>query len=158
MRHELHPFWLRAWHWLNTVLICLLILTGVRLRVPGIDFLFPYRDAVLLHRLIGAVMTIVYLFWFGTSLWSRTLLRNYAFHRADAKGMFCQAGYYAFGVFRGKENPCPATPEQKFNGLQKVAYIAVQFVLTPIIVITGLFFSSNTLATATGLTASAPRP
>jgi thiosulfate reductase cytochrome b subunit len=143
MKHdELHPLWLRIWHWVNTALICLLILTGVRLRVPGIAFLFAYRNAVLLHRLTGAVMTLSYLFWLVYSIWSGSLRKNYAFHRRDLKNIFCQAEYYAFGVFRGRVNPCPATPEEKFNALQKIAYLSVQFALTPVIAVTGIFFSN----------------
>lgn len=142
MRHYLHPPTLRIWHWANTGLIVLLILTGVRLRVPGIDFLFAYRDAVLLHRMAGGVLTLSYLFWLVYSIFSGNLRKNFAFHRRDVKNFSCQAGYYAAGVFMGRENPCPATPDEKFNPLQKTAYWGVQFVLTPIIVVTGIFFGN----------------
>lgn len=140
--HELHPLTLRIWHWVNTGLIILLILTGVRLRAPGINFLFAYRNAVLLHRLTGAVLTLSYLFWFVYSIWGGNLRKNYTFRRKDVKNFYCQAQYYAIGVFMGQSNPCPATPEDKFNPLQKMAYLGLQFVLMPVIVITGIFFSN----------------
>ena len=120
----------------------LLILTGVRLRVPGIAFLFAYRNAVLFHRLTGAVVTLSYLFWFVYSMWSGNLRKNYTFRRKDMKNFFSQAHYYSLGVFKGHDNPHVATPEQKFNPLQKIAYLALQFVLAPIIAITGIFFSN----------------
>jgi thiosulfate reductase cytochrome b subunit len=126
----------------NTGLIILLILTGVRLRVPGIDFLFPYRDAVLLHRVTGGALTLSYVFWIVYSIFGGNLRRNFAFRGKDLKNFYCQAGYYAVGVFMGRANPCPATPEEKFNPLQKIAYWGVQFVLTPAIVITGVFFGN----------------
>ena len=144
MKHYLHPLTLRIWHWVNTLLIILLIITGIRLRVPGIDFLFPYRTAVLLHRMTGGVLVVSYLFWLVYSIFSSNLRKNYAFHRKDIKNSYCQALYYSFGIFKGMPNPCPATPEEKFNVLQKIAYITVQFALTPIIAITGIFFSNIT--------------
>jgi len=139
---QLHPLSLRIWHWINTGLIVLLILTGVRLRVPGINFLFAYRNTVLIHRVTGWVLMVSYLFWLVYSIVGGNLRKNYAFHRRDVKNAYCQALYYAFGVFRGEPNPCPATPEEKFNVLQKVAYIGVQLALTPIIIITGIFFTN----------------
>jgi thiosulfate reductase cytochrome b subunit len=143
MKHnELHSLTLRIWHWTNAAFIALLIVTGVRLRVPGIDFLFVYRDAVLLHRIMGAVLTVSYLFWLVYSIWNGNLKKNYAFHRKDLKNFFCQAGYYAAGVFMGRGNPCPTTPEEKFNPLQKIAYWGVQFVLVPVVIVTGIFFGN----------------
>ena len=49
--------------------------------------------------------------------------------------------YYAFGVFR-EGIPFSATAEAKFNPLQKISYISIQFILTPIIGVTGIFFSN----------------
>jgi thiosulfate reductase cytochrome b subunit len=56
--------------------------------------------------------------------------------------MVKQGLYYAIGVFRGWPNPYPATPDAKFNPLQKVAYGTVMFVLTPLIAATGILFSN----------------
>lgn len=53
-----------------------------------------------------------------------------------------QGEYYAFGFFRGWKNPFHATTEAKFNPLQKVSYISIQFIFTPVIVVTGIFFSN----------------
>jgi thiosulfate reductase cytochrome b subunit len=144
MRHvELHTPFLRIWHWVNTVLIFLLILTGARLRMPDIGFLFAYRNGVLIHRLTGLVATVSFLFWLAYSLVSGNITRNYAFRPArDGKGMVKQGLYYAIGVFRGWPNPYPATPDAKFNPLQKVAYGTVMFVLTPLIAATGILFSN----------------
>jgi thiosulfate reductase cytochrome b subunit len=144
MRHvELHTLTLRIWHWVNTVLIFLLILTGVRLRIPEIRVLFAYRNDVLIHRWTGLLATVSFLFWLAYSLVSGNIARNYAFRPArDGKGMVRQGLYYAIGVFRGWPNPYPATPDAKFNPLQKVAYTGVMFVLTPLTVVTGMLFSN----------------
>ena len=52
--------------------------------------------------------------------------------REGVHNMWPQGRYYAFGVFKGEETPYPATAREKFNPLQKFSYIAVQFILTPI--------------------------
>ncbi len=143
MRHVLHPLTLRVWHWVNTVLIVLLILTGVRLRIPDIGFLFAYRNAVLIHRWTGFIAIASFLFWLAYGLASGSIARYYAFHlRRDAAGMGKQGLYYAIGLFKGRANPYPATTTEKFNPLQKVAYIGVMFVLTPLVGATGILFSN----------------
>ncbi|MGD0659237.1 MAG: cytochrome b/b6 domain-containing protein [Syntrophorhabdales bacterium] len=144
MRHvELHRLTLRIWHWVNTVLIFLLILTGVRLRIPEIRFLFAYRNDVLIHRWMGLAACVSFLFWLAYSLVSGNIARNYAFRPArDVKGMVRQGLYYAVGFFRGWPNPYPTTPREKFNPLQKVAYTGVMFLLTPLTVVTGILFSN----------------
>jgi thiosulfate reductase cytochrome b subunit len=141
-RIELHPFTLRAWHWVNTALILLLLITGARLRVPDLPILLSYRSAVLVHKLTGFAMTASFVFWLIYSLASGAFIRHYVFRLRDSYGMIEQIKFYAFGVFRGKPNPFHATPEQKFNALQKVAYASVMLVFTPVIVITGIFFSN----------------
>ena len=89
MRHaELHRLTLRIWHWVNTVLIFLLILTAVRLRIPDAGFLFSYRNGVLIHRWIGLAACVSFLFWLAYSLVNGNIARHYAFRPGrDVKGM-----------------------------------------------------------------------
>jgi len=138
----LHPLPLRLWHWANTVLILLLIITGIQLRAPDLEILHSYRTAVVVHKAIGFAMAASFLFWLGYSLVSRKTLKQYVIRVRDITGIVRQSEYYAFGVFRGRKNPFHATPEAKFNPLQKISYISIQFVFTPIIVITGIFFGN----------------
>ena len=144
MKHfELHSLPLRIWHWANTLLVILLIVTGARLRVAGMGFFFAYRNAVLIHRWAGFATIASFLFWLVYGLASGVITRYYAFRPArDVRGMAGQAFYYAVGVFKGWANPYPATPEEKFNPLQKVAYIGVMFVVTPLVAATGILFSN----------------
>jgi thiosulfate reductase cytochrome b subunit len=137
----LHPFTLRIWHWFNTVLILLLIITGIQLRAPGVEVFSGYRTAVVVHKATGFIMALSFLFWLLYSLTRRKVIKQYMIHLSDITGLVKQGKYYAFGVFRGWKNPFHATPEAKFNPLQKVSYISIQFIFTPIIVVTGIFFS-----------------
>ncbi|MEJ2269838.1 MAG: cytochrome b/b6 domain-containing protein [Desulfobulbaceae bacterium] len=50
-----------------------------------------------------------------------------------------QLKYYGAGIFRGEPNPHQMTPDNKFNALQKNAYVGIMFVFLPAQMITGLF-------------------
>jgi len=138
----LHPFPLRTWHWLNTALVLLLMITGIQLRAPDVGIFSGYRTAVVVHRATGFVMVASFLFWLAYTLVSRRARKQYVARFSDLTGLVKQGQYYAFGVFRGWKNPFSATPEAKFNPLQKISYISIQFIFTPIIVVTGICFGN----------------
>ena len=140
-RIHLHPLPLRIWHWANALMVILLLITGIELRIPGVAALPINSPALRVHRYVGWSMTISYLFWFFYSLMSGNLSRHYVIRGGDLKGMFRQVKFYLFSIFRGEENPFRASPDERFNPLQKLAYGTVMCVFTPIIVVTGLFFS-----------------
>ena len=142
MRHLLHPLTLRIWHWINTLLIVVLLFTGGKLRVPDLHLLFDYKGAVVVHRATGYVMAASFLFWLIYAIASGSLAKYYTVRARDLKGFVRQAYYYGFGVFMGSHNPFPATSEEKFNPLQKSAYLAVQLLLTPVIVASGILFAN----------------
>lgn len=138
----LHPFPLRTWHWLNTALVLLLIVTGIQLRAPEIEIFSGYRTAVVIHKATGFVMVTPFLFWLAYTLVAERARKQYVIRLSDLAGLAKQGQYYAFGVFGGWKNPFSATTEAKFNPLQKVSYISIQFIFTPIIGVTGIFFSN----------------
>jgi formate dehydrogenase gamma subunit len=140
-RIHLHPLPLRIWHWANALMVILLLITGIELRLPGVAALPVNSPALLAHRYTGWAMTISCLFWFVYSVMSGNLSRHYVIRRGDLKGIFRQVKFYLFFIFRGEENPFRASPDEKFNPLQKLAYGTMMCVFTPIIVVTGLFFS-----------------
>jgi thiosulfate reductase cytochrome b subunit len=140
-RIHLHPLRLRIWHWANALMVILLLVTGIELRIPGVAALPVNSAALLVHRYTGWLMTISCLFWFVYSLMSGNLSRNYVFRMGDLKGTFRQVKFYLFSIFRGEENPFRASPDEKFNPVQKLAYGAIMCIFTPIVVVTGLFFS-----------------
>jgi len=139
-RPYLHPPELRIWHWLNAVIVAVLIVTGLYLRYHGIAALTPHDPALFLHKVMGLAMIAVTLFWFVYAVASGNLRRHYGIKRGDLQGMAVQARYYLGGVFTGGENPFPATPAAKFNPLQKIAYNVVMIFLLPVQAVTGLLF------------------
>ena len=140
-RIYLHPLPLRIWHWVNALMVILLIITGIELRIPGIAALPANSAALLVHRYAGWAMVISCVFWFVYSLISGNLSRYYVIRKRDLLGVFGQAKFYLFSMFRGEENPFRPSPEEKFNPLQKLAYGTIMCIFTGVLVVTGLLFS-----------------
>ncbi|HSR12337.1 MAG TPA: cytochrome b/b6 domain-containing protein [Thermodesulfobacteriota bacterium] len=136
-RTYLHPLPLRAWHWINAFLIVVLIVTGIQLRVFGIPILGPRHSALWFHKYAGWGMVASFLFWLVYSLGAGHLSRHYIFRGRDLGGIFGQAKFYLYSIFKGEENPFQPTPEGKFNPLQKAAYGAVMLVFSPLLIVTG---------------------
>jgi len=132
---------IRIWHWINTLFIIVLLVTGVQLRVPEIEVVPKFSMAVLIHKYVGFAMAASFLFWLVYVFASGSFRVHYFLRPADARVMVKQISFYLFGIFKGRKNPFTATPKGKFNPLQKIAYISVMLIFTPVIVITGILYS-----------------
>ncbi len=137
----LHPLPLRVWHWVNALIVTLLLATGIRLRAAGIPDLPPHSTALLIHRYLGWALVASFVFWLIYCLASGHLGRQYTLRRRDIKGIFGQTRFYLWSIFKGVENPFRPSPDDKFNPLQKLAYGGVMCIVTPVLVVTGLLFS-----------------
>ena len=140
-RTYLHPLPLRIWHWLNALLVVILLITGIQLRIPGIASLRPNDPALLVHKYAGWAIAVSFVIWLVYGLVVDHLSHHYSIRRRDLKGVFSQAKFYLVSIFRGEENPFRPSPEDKFNPLQKLAYGAIMCLFTPILVVTGLLYS-----------------
>jgi thiosulfate reductase cytochrome b subunit len=136
----LHPVSLRIWHWINAGLIFFLIITGIQLRFPVVS-LFQYNHAVFLHKIAGFISIGPFLYWLAYHVITGGFSKHYRFRMRDAKGMMGQASYYTFSMFKGAKNPFTPSANERFNALQKIAYLSVMLILTPLIIITGILFS-----------------
>ncbi len=139
----LHPLPLRIWHWVNASLGITLLVTGIQLRLPGIASLQPHNTPLLVHRYVGWAMAASFVFWLVYSLTSGHLGRQYGIRGRDLQGVFQQVRFYLVSIFRGEENPFQATPEEKFNPLQKLAYGAIMGIFAPLLVITGVLLNDK---------------
>jgi thiosulfate reductase cytochrome b subunit len=63
------------------------------------------------------------------------------FHKRDTRGTMRQSFYYAVSMFKGARSPFTPSTHERFNPLQKTAYLCVMLVLMPIIIFTGILFS-----------------
>jgi thiosulfate reductase cytochrome b subunit len=119
---------IRIWHWVNALAIVTLCVTGAQIRFPEYVNLFgTYKSAIRLHNTAGIVASISYLLWLGYYLLgARSLYRVYFPTLEDLRrGLLRQAIFYF-------------SPENKFNPMQKMAYLVMMLILVPLIVATGI--------------------
>ncbi len=137
----LQPTPVRLWHWLNALGFIALILSGIQIRFPDVVNIFgSYRAAIELHNTAGIVVSISFCLWLTYYLIvSRKLVKLYVPTRDDLSGGLArQMLFYFFNYFRGKPNPHHATPEAKFNPMQKSAYLVIMMVLVPLVILSGI--------------------
>ena len=143
----LQPLPVRIWHWINALGIVTLILTGAQIRFPEtVRILGSYRSAIQAHNVAGLTVAISFSLWFFYyKIVKNTLDKLYIPNGEELKhGLLRQLLYYCFWYFLGRPSPHHATPEEKFNPMQKSAYLAVMFVLMPLVGLTGILLMNVT--------------
>jgi len=137
----LQPVPVRIWHWLNALGIVTLCISGAQIRFPEyVEIFGSYRSAILLHNTAGIVVALSFSIWFFYyKIVAGNLGDIYIPKKSDlTTGLFRQVVFYFFAYFFGAPNPHHATPENKFNPLQKSAYLGIMFVLMPIVSLSGI--------------------
>lgn len=144
-RIYLQPKPVRIWHWLNALGIVTLVISGAQIRFPDyIGLLGSYKAAVMLHNTAGYVVSVSFLIWLiYYALVARSMARLYVPKLDELQhGLLRQAKFYFLTYFIGWDNPHHPTPENKFNPLQKSAYMAIMFVLVPLVCLTGILLTN----------------
>ena len=137
----LQPTPIRIWHWLNAFGIVTLGLTGIQIRFPEYVHLFAgYKTAILLHNVAGVVVAASFALWFFYySFVARSMLKLYVPSKDDVQtGLLRQAKFYLLTYFLGRPNPHHPTPQNKFNPMQKSAYLAIMFLMMPLLGLSGI--------------------
>ena len=141
----LQPTPVRIWHWLNAFGIVTLTVTGAQIRFPEYIQLFTsYKSVILLHNTAGLVVSASFSLWFFYyGLVARNMRKVYVPTKEDLQvGILRQAKFYFLTYFLGWKNPHHPTPENKFNPMQKSAYLAIMFVLMPLVALTGILLTN----------------
>ena len=141
----LQPTPVRIWHWLNAFGIVTLTVTGAQIRFPEYVSLFAsYKSAILLHNTAGLVVAVSFSLWFFYyGLVARNMKKIYVPTKDDLQnGILRQAKFYFLTYFLGWPNPHHPTPENKFNPMQKSAYLAIMFVLMPLVALSGILLTN----------------
>jgi thiosulfate reductase cytochrome b subunit len=124
----------RFWHWGQAALVLLLMLTGLELH--GSIKLFGFGESSNFHHWAGfiwsALVVLIFTWIFTTGEWKQFM--------PNKNGLDVVLRFYLYGVFVGEEHPHHMSAENKFNPLQRLAYLGVLFVLIPLQIITGLIF------------------
>jgi len=103
----------RFWHWVQAVLIIMLIITG--LEIHGAFTLLGFQRATQLHNFFGLSWLVLFafiVFWvFTTGEWKQYV--------PTTKKLIDVIVYYAHGIFQGKPHPVEKSPGAKHNPLQR---------------------------------------
>jgi thiosulfate reductase cytochrome b subunit len=127
----------RFWHWLQTVSIVMLLLTGLIIHRPDNFGVFSFRGVVTIHNVLAVILVVnafLSLFYhLATERIQEFIPRPYGFFD-DA---ILQAKYYVNGIFRGEPHPFEKRPDSRMNPIQKATYFMILNVLLPLQIITG---------------------
>ena len=124
----------RFWHWVQSLLIFFLLLTGFE--VHGTFSLFGFQQAVELHNFLGLTWIVLFIFivfWVVTTGEWRQYIPT-------TKKLFEVIGYYASGIFKGLPHPVKKSREAKHNPLQRLTYLGLTAVLLTLQMATGLLY------------------
>lgn len=124
----------RFWHWLQTGLIIVLMITGFE--VSGVYSFSGFKSAVDIHNFVGLTWLIAFaffVFWvFTTGEW-----RQYI---PTTKKMLAVIAYYFWGIFQGEPHPVPKRKNAKHNPLQRLTYLSLAALLLPIQMVSGFLY------------------
>jgi thiosulfate reductase cytochrome b subunit len=124
----------RFWHWLQAVLIMILLVTGFE--INGTFSLLGFHTAVRVHNVTGITWLIAFAFFafwvFTTGEWKQYI--------PTTRKMFAVVRYYGFGIFRGEPHPVPKRKEAKHNPLQRLTYLSLAALLLPLQMLSGLLY------------------
>jgi thiosulfate reductase cytochrome b subunit len=135
----------RFWHWSQAALIITMLVTGFE--VHGAYDLLGFGRAVRLHTLAAWALLVLWaftIFWqFTTGEWRQYL--------PTLKKVDAMARYYAWGMFRGAPHPYRKTVLSKHNPLQRLAYLALLAMVSPLIWGSGLLYLFRAFWPSAGL-------
>lgn len=137
----LQPTPVRIWHWLNALGIVTLCISGAQIRFPEfVTICGSYRSAILLHNTAGIVVALSFSFWFFYYKWVSGALTSIYVPKMNELSypLLRQLFFYCYGYFKGASSPFHATPDSKFNPMQKSAYLAIMFVIVPFVSLSGI--------------------
>ncbi|KAA3649581.1 MAG: cytochrome B [Proteobacteria bacterium] len=124
----------RFWHWSQAVLVILMLVTGFE--IHGSYHNLGFERAVRLHTLSAWTLLALWaftIFWqFTTGEW-----RQYI---PTASKLVAMARYYMFGIFTGAPHPYHKTVLKKHNPLQRLAYLVLLALVSPVIWGSGLLY------------------
>ena len=138
VRLQLYSLYERVWHWLQALVIIVLLGTGLEIHDPDAVHVFGFSRAVSIHTVMGFLLLANALF----ALFYQLATRKIQAYLPEPRDFFSQAiaqtGYYLKGIFRGDPHPLERSAEKRLNPLQQVTYLAILNILLPLQVLTGL--------------------
>lgn len=128
----------RFWHWAQTLLIIVLLVTGFE--IHGTFRLLGFETAFTVHNACAWAWFILYafiVFWMATTDEWKHYVPTFLKLRDVVR-------YYVSGIFKGEPHPVPKSERSKHNPLQRLTYLGIVSVLVPFQMVTGfLYYTYN---------------
>ena len=125
----------RFWHWAQALLIIGLMVTGFE--IHGTYKLLGFEQASNVHTVLAWTLIVL---WVFAIFWHLTTgeWRQYI---PTAENLVAVVRYYTVGIFQ-KDVPHPykKTRRAKHNPLQRLAYLGLKLLISPLIWVTGLLY------------------
>jgi thiosulfate reductase cytochrome b subunit len=117
----------------------MLIITGIMLHWPE---RFPgwFNWSVTVHNWFGWGAVIAFVVWFLYNIATGRISHYIPKKWEIPNGMVTQAKFYGYGIFKHEPHPYAPSEDNKFNPLQKIAYLQFQLLLFPLLLISGLLY------------------
>ena len=117
----------RFWHWAQAALIMILLFTGFE--IHGSYDVLGFEGAVTVHRTTAwslVTLWVFAIFWhFTTGEWKQYI--------PTLKKVDAMVKYYLLGIFINAPHPFRTTMVRKHNPLQRLAYLAMWVIISPLI-------------------------
>lgn len=120
---KIYPAFERFWHWSQTVLIFLLLLTGFE--IHGFYQLLGFANSVVWHTSLAIAMMIL---WILSVFWHLTT-GTWRHYIPTTVGLWQVIRFYTYGVFHGEHHPYNKVYWRKHNPLQALAYLKLKLIL-----------------------------
>lgn len=124
----------RFWHWVQGVLIIMLVATGFE--IHGSWSFLGFESAYKVHNICAWSWLVLYvfiIFWMAvTGDW-----RHYI---PTFRKLFAVVRFYLYGIFAGESHPVPKSTRVKHNPLQRLTYLGIVIFLVPFQLITGYLY------------------
>ena len=137
-RKHIYTTYERTWHWIQTLSILVLLVTGFHIHSPLRLPIPNLATMVWIHNVFGFILignAFLGLFYFVTT----GAIQQYVPRRKGlVAGVLAQVKYYTGGIFRGELHPTKKTLERRLNPLQQLTYLGLLNVLLPLQIVSGL--------------------
>ncbi|HLE13056.1 MAG TPA: cytochrome b/b6 domain-containing protein [Bacteriovoracaceae bacterium] len=124
----------RFWHWSQTTLISLLIISGFE--IHGTYSILGFTTTVTLHNFLAWLLMILILFaifWhFTTGEWKQYI--------PTTEKLLAVMRYYILGIFKGEHHPADKSVNSKLNPMQRLAYLQLKLFLIPLQIFSGVLY------------------
>ena len=124
----------RFWHWSQAALIIVLLISGFE--IHGTYQWLGFENAVILHRAVAwslVTLWVFAIFWhLTTGEWEQYI--------PTLKNVDAMIKYYLLGIFIQAPHPFRQTMLKKHNPLQRLAYLFLWLVVSPMIWATGWLY------------------